>query len=635
MVIRQRRFTLVLFCAVALIGRLTLADAYDPPDGYYNGTSGLVDAALKGQLNAIIDGHTTRTYDQLRADLQVTDVDPNDSSRIMTIYNNRVSVAKVTNGSIPGWDGSPSGPWNREHSWAQSRGLEDTSDPDDNTGTLAPDGSDMHHLFPAIPLANSTRNNFNYGGAFGAQGAGLLTTDGGTKYYPGNLDAGMVARADFYMATRYDGTETHTHDLELAAGNPAENGTTMGDLNRLIEWHYAAVPDTFERNRNQVIYDTYQHNRNPFIDRPEYVWSIFKNQTNDSQVSIAGATVNSNGSSSRIVDLGRIFVNGVVPAPQALTLNKAGANGTYFEVTTGGSAASSLTGRFNAMRTNQTDTKAIDVGLNASTSTSAAGLKSGTVTVDNLDITTAGGTGRGANDANDTFSVSLKVLDHATPSFTWPTLSTVLSPSLNFGNFALGDPTLSLNFKVYNLLATPGFTADMDFDTFSGAGNTSAFSTNLAVSAGSLVLAGDTFHTFTAMLTATTVGTFSATYTLNFSDENIAGALSKSIMLTLTGKTRLAGDYNGDLVVNAADYSVWRNRFGQSVAAYSSADGDGNGTINNLDFNVWRSHFGQTATGTGSGVGLTTAVPEPTSALLLLIAAAPWLCRRSRFLVIG
>ncbi len=601
-----------LLLAIGLIGRFALADAYDAPAGYYSAATGS-GATLKTQLHGIIDGHTERSYDQLRSDLQITDVDPNNSSRIMLIYNNRVSIAKPTGGSILGWDAGVT--WNREHSWPQSRGVDTTA---------MPDGSDMHHLFPSDPGENSTRGNLNYGGAFGAQAFGVVN-DGGTKYYPGDLDAGMAARAQFYMAVRYDGTDSGTSNLELAAGNPADSGTTLGDLNRLIEWHFAAPPDSYERRRNQVIYDNYQNNRNPFIDHPEYMWSIFAKDVNnisipnDSQLSIAGTTINSNGSSTRNVDLGRVFVNAAAPAAQAFTLNKAGNNGTYFHVTTSGAATSSLSGPFNAMRTNQTDSKSINVGL--STTTTSAGLKSGTVTIDNLDITTGGGTGRGANDANDTFNVSLTVLDHATPSFA--PASSLTSLSHDFGNLAIGAGSPSFNFDVYNLLATAGFTANMDFDSVTPSGSSAAFTTNLAASAGSLVLAGGASHTFTSSLTAMTVGTFSASYILNFSDENIAGALNKSITLMLTGKTRLAGDYNGDLVVDAADYAVWRNATGQSVTAYSSADGDGNGTINNLDFDVWRGNYGQTASGSGTALG-TASVPEPAAvglAMLTLTAA--------------
>jgi hypothetical protein len=480
-------------------------------------------------------------------------------------------------------------------------------------------------MFPSDSDENSTRGNLNFGGAFGAQGFGVVN-DGGAKYYPGNLDAGMIARAQFYMAVRYDGTESGTSDLELAAGNPADNSPMLGDLTRLVEWHFAAPPDAYERRRNQVIYASYQNNRNPFVDRPEFVWSVFAKDAsnnpipNDSQISIAGSTVNTDGSSLRTVDMGRVFVGGAVPAAQALTLNKGGNHGTYFEVTAAGSATSSLSGRFNAMRTNQTDSKSLSVGL--STSTATAGLKSGAVTIDNLDITTGGGAGRGAEDANDTFNVSLTVLDHATPSFSSPALDT--TRTLDFGNIAIGTSPPSLNFDVYNLLATAGFTASMDFDSVTPSGNTAAFSTTLGASAGSLVLPAGTSHNFTASFVANSVGTFSASYQLNFSDENLVGAQNKSITLSLTGVMRLAGDYNGDLIVDAADYATWRNNLGQNVAAYSSADGNGNGTVDTLDYGVWRANFGQTASAS-SAPSANAFVPEPASLPLIafgfLIAA--------------
>jgi hypothetical protein len=64
------------------------------------------------------------------------------------------------------------------------------------------------------------------------------------------------------------------------------------------------------------------------------------------------------------------------------------------------------------------------------------------------------------------------------------------------------------------------------------------------------------------------------------------------------------GDYNGDGVVDAADYVNWRNGLG---TIYTQAD-----------YNVWLSRFGQSA---GSGSSSNFAVPEPASAWLVLAAA--------------
>ena len=82
----------------------------------------------------------------------------------------------------------------------------------------------MHHLFSSKTSDNTIRGNLNYGGAFGQPSRGTIS-DGGTKYYPGDADAGLIARAEFYMAVRYDGSESDTADLELAIGNPADGGT--------------------------------------------------------------------------------------------------------------------------------------------------------------------------------------------------------------------------------------------------------------------------------------------------------------------------------------------------------------------------------------------------------------------------
>lgn len=65
------------------------------------------------------------------------------------------------------------------------------------------------------------------------------------------------------------------------------------------------------------------------------------------------------------------------------------------------------------------------------------------------------------------------------------------------------------------------------------------------------------------------------------------------------------GDYNDDGVVDAADYSVWRDAEGQQVPAWSSADGDGDGLVGPGDYTVWSDAYGQAAT---AGV-----IPEPST----------------------
>jgi hypothetical protein len=79
----------------------------------------------------------------------------------------------------------------------------------------------------------------------------------------------------------------------------------------------------------------------------------------------------------------------------------------------------------------------------------------------------------------------------------------------------------------------------------------------------------------------------------------------------------LPGDYNGDGVVNAADYVVWRNTLGQS-GANLGADGNGDGIINLADFNLWKANFGKLS---GATSALYASVPEPRANMLLSIGA--------------
>jgi hypothetical protein len=74
---------------------------------------------------------------------------------------------------------------------------------------------------------------------------------------------------------------------------------------------------------------------------------------------------------------------------------------------------------------------------------------------------------------------------------------------------------------------------------------------------------------------------------------------------------RIAGDFNGDGAVDAADYVVWRKNNG-SVAQY----------------NEWRANFGQ-PTGSGSHSATGTAVPEPATRALILLSALALACRRA------
>jgi hypothetical protein len=79
----------------------------------------------------------------------------------------------------------------------------------------------------------------------------------------------------------------------------------------------------------------------------------------------------------------------------------------------------------------------------------------------------------------------------------------------------------------------------------------------------------------------------------------------------------LAGDYNSDGKVDAADYVVWR----KNPTVVGGGDPVG--------YNTWRANYGTGGPGTGSGLGgASSAVPEPTAAALLAAATLLFTLRR-------
>jgi hypothetical protein len=88
----------------------------------------------------------------------------------------------------------------------------------------------------------------------------------------------------------------------------------------------------------------------------------------------------------------------------------------------------------------------------------------------------------------------------------------------------------------------------------------------------------------------------------------------------------LAGDYNGDGMVDNIDYVVWRKSMNQSVPPFSGADGDGDGVIDQDDYDVWRANFGSSAaaaTGTAAALTVTDAGSNVVPAESLPIVVTP------------
>jgi len=96
-------------------------------------------------------------------------------------------------------------------------------------------------------------------------------------------------------------------------------------------------------------------------------------------------------------------------------------------------------------------------------------------------------------------------------------------------------------------------------------------------------------------------------------------------------EARFAGDYNDDGVVDAGDYSVWRESLGLNGAGLM-ADGNDDGTVDQLDYSLWKKNFGFDQS---PGSLIARAAPEPCSLALVVLAtcAIPFRRRRPNYAV--
>lgn len=226
---------------------------YEPlPMGeYYRGAEGL----SKDELNDFLHDRLRQdflptTYAEAKVALARADVDPNNPDNVLTIYSRDSVQAEWISGN----DG-----WTREHVWPNSRlGIDRVEENDKNQA------SDLHNLRAIVQSVNSSRSDKYFD-----------NTTTSESYYPGDDDKGDVARILFYMVVMYPNLTLADVGLDNENNTYTPEGAIMGKISVLLEWHKEDPVDDFERNRNEIIY-SYQRNRNPFIDHPEFVHYIFE-----------------------------------------------------------------------------------------------------------------------------------------------------------------------------------------------------------------------------------------------------------------------------------------------------------------------------------------------------------------------
>ncbi|MBV6687934.1 endonuclease [Xanthomonas euvesicatoria pv. physalidis] len=292
----------------------TVATASGGGTGYYARVNTASASQLRCSLHATIKGHTVYPYSGSGTStwtiLEMADEDPNNSGRILDAYRNR-SYAKVSDRA-----GTGSGlTYNREHTWPNSLGFGSATG--DRGLPYAP-YTDTHMLYLTDTSFNADRGNKPYATCTSSCGERVTEVNdgsgGGSGRYPGNSNwvrtpdgnsgtfevwgrrKGDMARAVMYMAIRYEGgldaaTGQSEPDLELTDDRSkivqtAASPAYMGLLSTLLAWHQADPPDDAERARNEVIF-SFQGNRNPFVDHPEWATASLFNSAKPASCQLA------------------------------------------------------------------------------------------------------------------------------------------------------------------------------------------------------------------------------------------------------------------------------------------------------------------------------------------------------------
>lgn len=240
-----------------------------PPEGYYDAAQGLSGQPLREALHTIISPHQVQTNASLWLHFQSTDVHP--EGHVWDIYSD-----------VPGGDpaytftftvdqcGTYAGEgdcYNREHTMPQSW-----------YASSQPMSTDLHHMYPVDAWVNQQRGNWPYGTVSapnwtstngGKRGPCTWPGCTGTVFEPIDAFKGDLARAYFYMMTRYlPNVPFWTSDM-FAAGDLSSWAGSM-----LYAWHLADPVDDKERDRNNAVF-TIQGNRNPFVDEPQWADAIW------------------------------------------------------------------------------------------------------------------------------------------------------------------------------------------------------------------------------------------------------------------------------------------------------------------------------------------------------------------------
>ena len=232
------------------------------PANYYDNANNKTGVELKTALHNIIKNHTVVSYSGLLDAFPYTDCDAN--GKIIDIYSNyQYTPDDYSSSYKKEGDG-----WNREHTWPQSWFNENTTP-----------RCDLFHVYPTDGYVNGKRSNYPYGevnnptytsGNGSKLGPCVTSGYSGTVFEPVDEYKGDIARGFFYMSVRYAGEDSGWSTSAMT--NKSE--ILSWAMTMLLRWSDEDPVSDKEIARNEAVYG-FQHNRNPFIDHPEYARMIW------------------------------------------------------------------------------------------------------------------------------------------------------------------------------------------------------------------------------------------------------------------------------------------------------------------------------------------------------------------------
>lgn len=268
------------------------------PAGYYDSADGKVGQALRSALHDIIKGHTSMSYGDLLDHYPQTDAKPDG-----TVWDMYSDIPGTTPAYQYYFDDNcgnyaeEGDCYNREHVWAQSWSNKD-----------ATNKTDIFHVFPTDGYVNGRRSNYAFGEV---KNANWISTNGsklgscdvpgfsGTVFEPIDEYKGDIARAIFYVSTRYYGEDSGWDSSDMTnKSNIKEWAVDM-----LLQWHRNDPVSQKEIDRNNKIYDI-QHNRNPFIDNPDFAEMIWDETWNVDETALTQMSIYPNPANKAIAVTG-------------------------------------------------------------------------------------------------------------------------------------------------------------------------------------------------------------------------------------------------------------------------------------------------------------------------------------------